>query len=198
MHGRGDTDERVFLRDNMCSGNKNSKSVTQLTRGASRFVWYRVSLGSAVEAFHGAGCMPPRKISISADIENLIQEACTQLRTQAKPIISVVIHEIKARTGVTLLYHTVRNRFLGKHVPPKQAHVNQQLLSSEAERVLVDWIIFLSDTGHPLSKRTIRAKARTEGGLLPCKPSMRHQLDPHQCHHIHHCHSLYWPHSQTS
>ena len=66
---------------------------------------------------------------------------------------------IKTRTGVALPYHTVRNRFQGKHVPPKQAHISQQLLSPDAEKVLVDWIIFLSDTGHPLSKRTIRTMA---------------------------------------
>ena len=111
--------------------------------------------------------MPPRKCSIRPDIENLIQEACTQLRTRAKPNISVVIREIKARTGVTLPYHTVRNRFQGKHVPPKQAHINQQLLSPDAEKVLVDWIIFLSDTGHPLSKRTIRTKAQALCGKKP-------------------------------
>ena len=32
---------------------------------------------STVEASHGIGCMPPRKIPISPDIEKLIQEACT-------------------------------------------------------------------------------------------------------------------------
>ena len=53
--------------------------------------------------------MPPRKVSIRPDIENLIQEACTRLRAQPKANISDVIREIKARTGVTLPYHTVRN-----------------------------------------------------------------------------------------
>ena len=76
------------------------------------------------------------------DIENFIQKACTQLRTQAnlKPTgtgnISVVIREIKARsTGVTLLYCS--QPFPGQTCPlPKQAH-SQQLLSPEAEKLEV-------------------------------------------------------------
>jgi hypothetical protein len=113
--------------------------------------------------------MPPRRVPIGPDTEKLIQEACTQLRAQVKPSISGVLREIKARTGVTLPYHTVRNRFIGKHVPPRQAHTSQQLISPEAEMVLVDWITFLSDTGHPLSKRTIRKKAEALCGKKPSK-----------------------------
>jgi len=86
-----------------------------------------------------------------------------------KSNISDVIRKIKASTGVDLPYHTVRNRLQGKHIPPQQAHVSQQLLSPEAEKVLVDWIIFLSDIGHPLSKRTIRKKAEALCGKKPSK-----------------------------
>ena len=76
------------------------------------------------------------------DIENFIQKACTQLRTQAnlKPTgnISVVIREnqVKARsTGVTLLYCS--QPFPGQTCPlPKQAH-SQQLLTFEAEKLEV-------------------------------------------------------------
>lgn len=107
--------------------------------------------------------MPLRRVSISLDVEKLIQEACTELRTQAKPNISDVIRKIKARTGVALPYHTVRNRFQGKHVTPRQAHIHQQLLSPEEECVLIEWITFLSDTGHPLNKRTIQKKAEAPG-----------------------------------
>ena len=89
-----------------------SKSATQLSAR-------HVTLGSIVDVFHGTGltwlvgCMPPTKVPISRDIENPIQEACTQLRTQAKPKISNVIREleIEAHTGVALPYHTVCNRF---------------------------------------------------------------------------------------
>jgi hypothetical protein len=61
--------------------------------------------------------MPPRRVPISPDIEKLIQEACTQLRAQAKPNISDVIREIKAHTGVALPYHTVRNHFRANTSP---------------------------------------------------------------------------------
>lgn len=111
--------------------------------------------------------MPPKRVPISRDIENLIQEACTQLRAQAKPNISDVIRKIKARSGVTLPYHTVRNRFLGKHVSLQQAHASQQLLLPEVEQVLVGWIIYLSDTGQPQSKWTIRKKAEAICGKKP-------------------------------
>ncbi|KAF8222360.1 hypothetical protein L208DRAFT_1106343, partial [Tricholoma matsutake] len=49
------------------------------------------------------------------------------------------------------------------------AYVSQQLLSPEAEKVLVDWITFLSDTGHPLSKQTIQKKAEALCGKKPSK-----------------------------
>jgi hypothetical protein len=123
--------------------------------------------------------MPPRRVPISPDTEKLIQEACTQICAQAKPNILDVLRKIKARTGVALPYHTVRNRFQGKHVPPRQAHVSQQLLSPEAEEVLVDWITFLSDTGHPLSKRTIRKKAEALCGKKPSKSWITYFLRRH-------------------
>ena len=112
--------------------------------------------------------MPPRRGFISPDTEKLIQEACTQLRAEAKPNISDVIRKIEARTGVALPYHTVRNRFQGK----KHGHVSQQLLSPEAEKVLVDWVTFLSDTNHPVSEWTVRQKAEVLCGKTPSKTWM--------------------------
>jgi hypothetical protein len=109
--------------------------------------------------------MPPKRGFISPDTEKLIQEACTQLRAEAKPNISDVIRKIEARTGVALPYHTVRNRLQRKH-----AHASsQQLLSPEAEKVLVDWITFLSDTNHPVSEWTISQKAEVLCGKTPSK-----------------------------
>ena len=49
------------------------------------------------------------------------------------------------------------------------AHHNQQLLSLEKEKVLVDWINHLSSTGHPLSKWTIRKKAEDLCGKKPSR-----------------------------
>ncbi|KAF8229126.1 hypothetical protein L208DRAFT_1150154, partial [Tricholoma matsutake] len=58
-------------------------------------------------------------------------------------------------------------RFQGTSCPPCKAHRDQQLLSPEAERVLIDWIIFLSDTSHPLTKQTVRKKAKALCGKKP-------------------------------
>ena len=52
-------------------------------------------------------------------------------------------------------------------MPHSRAHVQQQLLSPEAEKVLVDWTVFLSDTAHPLNKRTIQRKAEVLCGRKP-------------------------------
>ncbi|KAG6816620.1 hypothetical protein H0H87_004467, partial [Tephrocybe sp. NHM501043] len=109
----------------------------------------------------------PTRVPITPEVEKLIQEACTLLHTQAKPNITEVLRQIKDVHDVDLPYHTVRNGFLGIHVPPRQAHVNQQLFSPEAEHVLIDWIKFLSDIGHTLSKRTIRKRAEALCGKKP-------------------------------
>ena len=104
----------------------------------------------------------------SPQVCQLIQEACDTLKAQTKPNITQVLRDIKNRTGEDLPYDTVRRRFLGKSLPPSEAHASQQLLSPETERVLVDWVIFLSDTSHPLDKRSIRMKAEA---LCRKKPS---------------------------
>lgn len=110
----------------------------------------------------------PRQPNHSPEVCQLIKEACVILKGQKKPNIAQVIRNIKNRTGTNLPYGTVRRRFLGISLPPREAHSNQQLLSPEAERTLVDWVIFLSDTSHPLNKRSIRMKAQA---LCRTKPS---------------------------
>ena len=88
----------------------------------------------------------------SPEVHQLIQEACNTLRAQKKLNITQVLHDIKTCTGEDLPYHTVRCHFLGESLHPCEAHASQQLLSPEAEKVLVDWVVFLSDTSHPLDK----------------------------------------------
>lgn len=131
---------------------------------ASRRVSFTV-VRSTVRAYRVH--MPPREVPISPDIEKLIQEACTELRAQAKPDISDVIRKIKARTGVALPYHTVRMRFQDKHVPPRQAHVSQQLFSHVVEGVLVDWLVFLRDTGQRVSRESIGEMVEALSGTKP-------------------------------
>jgi hypothetical protein len=80
---------------------------------------------------------------------------------------------------LNFLITLVQNCFQGKHVSPQQAHASQQLLSPKAEKVLIDWIIFFSDTGHPLSKQTIRKKAEALCGKKPCKSWILYFLQQH-------------------
>jgi hypothetical protein len=47
------------------------------------------------------------------------------------------------------------------------AHEHQQLLSAKQEKVLVDWIEYLSLTGNSVSKRTICKKAEDLCGKKP-------------------------------
>ena len=108
--------------------------------------------------------MPRRPVQ---DIEHLVQLGCDILRSQDKHNITEAQREVHRRTGLKVPYHTLRNRWLKKTHSPREAHVSQQLLSPEAESVLVDWIVFLSDTGHPLNKMTIRKKAKAICGRIP-------------------------------
>src|SRR5882762_2469836 len=107
------------------------------------------------------------------NIEDLIQEGCKILASQEKPCYIQVCQELKAHYGCVIPYFTLWNWYLGKSLPPKKAHVQQQLLSPEAEKVLVDWIIYLSDTAHPLSKRTIQKKAEVLCGKKPSQSWIR-------------------------
>ena len=115
----------------------------------------------------------PQRPTHSPRVYQLIQEACNTLRAQENPNITQVLRDIKDRTGEDLPYDTVRRRFLGKSLPPREAHASQQLLSPEAERVLVNWIVFLSDTSHPLNKQTLRKKAEALCGKKPSESWIR-------------------------
>jgi hypothetical protein len=119
--------------------------------------------------------MCPRRVVTANDpkVAKHLQEAVQLLRFMEKPNITLVCKDIKERYGVDIPYHTLRNRFLGITRPYKEAHCSQQLLAPEAERVLVDWILFYSDTSHPLSKQTIRRKAQCICGKKPSKGWIR-------------------------
>jgi hypothetical protein len=108
-----------------------------------------------------------RKTAGAHDIEDIIQEGCKILAGQERPRYMDVCQTLKARHSIIVSYYTLRNRFLGKSLPPRKAHVQQQILSPEAKKVLVDWIIFLSDTAHPLDKLTVRKKAMALCGRKP-------------------------------
>jgi hypothetical protein len=63
----------------------------------------------------------------------------------------------KAARELNLPYQTLRRRFLGLARPKAEAHQNQMLLSPTQEKTVVDWILYLAATGHPVDKRAIRA-----------------------------------------
>lgn len=112
--------------------------------------------------------MPPKKAADARRDEDIIQEGCNILAGQEpQPQYTKVCRQLEACHGVAVSYHTLHNRYQKKCVPHSRAHFQQQLLSPEAEKVLVDWIVFLSDTAHPLSKRTIRKKAEVLCGRKP-------------------------------
>ena len=84
-----------------------------------------------------------------------------------------VCQQLKTHHGCVIPYHTLRNCYLGNSLPPKKAHVQQQLLSPETEKVLINWIVFLSDMAHPLNKQTIQKKAEALCGKKPSQSWIR-------------------------
>lgn len=121
----------------------------------------------------------PRRQPHSPEICQLIQEACDTLRAETKPNITQVLCDIRNRTGHVLPYDTVRRCFLGTSLSPSESHAHQQLLLPNIEKVLVDWIIFLSDTSHPLNKRSIQKKAEALCGRKPSEKWIRAFLRRH-------------------
>ena len=99
--------------------------------------------------------------------EQIIQEGLELSRKQDKPNLSAVkrILDFKYKTNVCL--NTIRNRDSGAHQAAGKGHEAQQLLSPIQEKVLVDWVILLSDTGHCISKRMLQKKAEILCGHKP-------------------------------
>ncbi|SJL15554.1 uncharacterized protein ARMOST_19055 [Armillaria ostoyae] len=58
-------------------------------------------------------------------------------------------------------YFTLQQRCRDEAAPKTKAHLNQLLLPLASEETLVDWIKFLSATGHPVNKQTIQPKVQT-------------------------------------
>jgi hypothetical protein len=115
--------------------------------------------------------MPRSKASRQDDskVEEIIQEGCQILSLQAKPQYANVAQQLFEKHSIPVSRYRLRNCFLGKTESRRASHEAQQLLSSEQEKVLVDWIEYLSSTGHPLSKRTIRKKAQDLCGKKPSR-----------------------------
>ncbi|KAG1752801.1 hypothetical protein EDB19DRAFT_1824226 [Suillus lakei] len=59
-------------------------------------------------------------------------------------------------------YDTLCRQALNLTKPHSKAHKNQQLLTEGQEETLCHWAQYLAMTGHPLSKRSLRAKVSAE------------------------------------
>ena len=101
--------------------------------------------------------------------DEILKEGCAILSLQAKPNYSDVARHLSEKHSRPIIISTLRRRFLGKTRSQRASHEIQQLLNDEQEKVLVDWIVYLSSTGHPLSKRTIRKKAQDMCGKKPSR-----------------------------
>ena len=99
--------------------------------------------------------------------EAIIQEGVDLLRKQQRPNISAVKRILDAKYKTSVCLGTIRNRASGEHQNAKHGHAAQQLLSPVQEDILVEWIVLLSNTGHCLSKRTVRKKAEHLCGRKP-------------------------------
>jgi hypothetical protein len=113
--------------------------------------------------------LPHSKVCSQDDskIEEIIWEGCQILGLQAKPNYADVARQLSEKYSIAVPYFRLRNCFLGKTKSRRASHETQQLLGSEQEKVLVDWIEYLSSTSHPLSKCTIRKKAQDISGTKP-------------------------------
>lgn len=96
-------------------------------------------------------------------LEKLFTQACLELRAQEKPNICAYAAEHH------LPYDTLCRRYLSISKPAYRAHEQQQFLNARTESILVEWLAHLSDTGHPITIRTIRIKVAALCGKKPCR-----------------------------
>lgn len=89
---------------------------------------------------------------------------------------------VSIRTAAKLFHvprSTLGDRISRRHVPPKEAHGDQQLLPPLAEQSLLQWCDSLAQMGHPLSRRTIVPYVRTLTGNTPGKHWLERFLNRH-------------------
>ena len=114
--------------------------------------------------------MPPRPLQLPAHdlkVKKIILEGISILQSQPTPNVTKVAQELTAKHGIICPYHTLYRRFNGKTQAASDAHSDQQLLTPAAETVVVDWLIFLSETGHGINKSALRARVKQTCGKNP-------------------------------
>ena len=111
--------------------------------------------------------IPQHKGHNQHQLEDVIQEGVNILAGQEKPQYTEVARKLFQTYNIHVSNQTLCNYFLGISKSPTDSHVDQQLLSPKAEGVLVSWINYLLEAGHPLSKHTIQNKAEAICGKRP-------------------------------
>jgi hypothetical protein len=126
--------------------------------------------------------LPRSKVHSQDDskLEEIIQEGCQVLGSQVKPNYTDVVRQLSEKHSIPVSYFQLHNHFLGKTKFQQASHETQQLLSSKQEKVLVDWIEYLSSTGHLLSihkkAQDLCSKKPSQNWILlflKCNPSIK-------------------------
>jgi hypothetical protein len=125
------------------------------------------------EEFH------PFKSFSKSKREQIIQEGVDLFWKKAKPNLSAIKWFLDTKYNTNVCLGTVRNRASGAHQDTGKGHEAQQLLSPVQENILIEWITLLSDTGHCISKQTLRKKAEVLCGHKPGQTWIRSFLSRH-------------------
>lgn len=102
-----------------------------------------------------------------------LKKACDALDAGQVKTIS------KAAILFNVPYATLRRRYQGLNQSQYTAKQPKRLLSEAQEQALVDWLIFLGQSGHAVSKRTIKPKVLAICGKLPSSTWLRLFLARH-------------------
>jgi hypothetical protein len=99
-------------------------------------------------------------------LEALYTAACKDLaRIQPRPSYASMVKQYGHQIGE----QTLRCRFLELTKSARNAHANDQLLTPEQEKVLVDWLIQQGLQGRPASQAAVRAQVNTLIGQRPSR-----------------------------
>jgi hypothetical protein len=108
------------------------------------------------------------RVAVDDDVklEALYTAACKDLaRIQPQPSYASMVK----RYGHQIGEQTLRRRFMELTKSARNAHADDQLLTPEQEKVLVDWLIQRGLQGRPASQAAVRAQVNTLIGHRPSR-----------------------------
>lgn len=105
--------------------------------------------------------------------EQQYKSACAWLNTaegtkNGKPNYNAACNSYPA-----INYFTLRNRFLGKHQAPMDAHENQQNLSKVHERTMVEWMVRDARMAQPWGRARLKYRVQQLIGKEPSDTWLR-------------------------